>query len=120
MWRRLSAIPFLFYMVEERAVGTVNPFHHILNGLTAKSLPLRVKRFLDFCDMDFQLIGRKMLSVQPVIPSVHGNTKIIESGCVSGPDNYCLDMRLRNKPEQMVIEVNKNGVECVYDVKLDI
>ena len=48
------------------------------------------------------------------------DTKIIESGCVSGPDNYCLDMRLRNKPEQMVIEVNKNGVECVYDVKLDV
>lgn len=47
------------------------------------------------------------------------DTKVIESGCVSGPDNYCMDMRLRNRPEQCVIEVNRSGVECIYDIKLD-
>lgn len=80
MWRRLSAMPFLFYMVEERAVRTVNPFHHILNSLTPKSLPFRMKRFLDLRDMDFQLFGRKVLSVQTVIPPVHGNAVIPDRG----------------------------------------
>ena len=80
MRQRLSAVPFLFHMFKERTVGTVNPFHHILDGLATKSLPLRMKRFLDFCDMDFQLFGRKMLSVQTVIPPVHGNTVIPDGG----------------------------------------
>lgn len=80
MRRRLSAVPFLFHMFKERTVGTVNPFHHILDGLTAKSLPLRMKRFLDFRDMDFQLLGRKVLPVQTVIPPVHGNAVIPDRG----------------------------------------
>jgi len=47
------------------------------------------------------------------------DSKVIESGCVSGPDNYCMDHRLRNKPEQAVLVVSDNGLECLYDVKLD-
>lgn len=47
------------------------------------------------------------------------DSKVVESGCVSGPDNYCMDHRLRNKPEQMVLVVSDNGLECLYDVKLD-
>lgn len=47
------------------------------------------------------------------------DSKVIESGCVSGPDNYCMDHRLRNKPEQAVLVVSKDGLECLYDVKLD-
>lgn len=47
------------------------------------------------------------------------DTKVVESGCVSGPDNYCMDHRLRNKPEQAVLVVSDDGLECLYDVKLD-
>lgn len=45
------------------------------------------------------------------------DSKVIESGCLSGPDNYCMDHRLQNKPEQMVLVVNDTGIECLYDVK---
>ena len=47
------------------------------------------------------------------------DTKIIQSGCVSGSDNYCLDKRLRNRPEQTVSIVDKNGLVCIYDIKID-
>lgn len=67
-------------MVKKCFVGTVNPFHHVLDSLAPKSLPLRMERFLDFRDMDFQLLGRKMLSVQTVIPPVHGNAVIPDRG----------------------------------------
>ena len=45
------------------------------------------------------------------------DSKVIESGCLSGPDNFCMDHRLQNKPEQMVLVVNDTGIECLYDVK---
>ena len=47
------------------------------------------------------------------------DSKVIQSGCVSGSDNYCLDKRLRNKPEQTVSVVDANGLVCLYDIKLD-
>lgn len=47
------------------------------------------------------------------------DTKVYESGCVDGPDNYCMDKRLKNKPEQTVLLVNDTGLECAYDIKLD-
>lgn len=47
------------------------------------------------------------------------DTKVYESGCVSGPDTYCMDKRLRNKPEQTILVVGEKGVKCAYDVKLD-
>lgn len=47
------------------------------------------------------------------------DTKVIQSGCVSGSDNYCLDKRLRNRPEQTISVVNNSGLLCVYDVKLN-
>lgn len=47
------------------------------------------------------------------------DTKIIESGCVSGPDNYCMDHRLCNRPEQSVAVINDQGLECLYNVCLD-
>lgn len=46
------------------------------------------------------------------------DTKVVESGCIVGADNYCMDKRLRNKPEQMVLVVSEDGLECLYDVKL--
>lgn len=47
------------------------------------------------------------------------DTKVYESGCVDGPDNYCMDKRLKNKPEQTVLLINDTGLECAYDIKLD-
>lgn len=47
------------------------------------------------------------------------DTKVYESGCVDGPDSYCMDKRLKNKPEQTVLVVNDQGLDCAYDIKLD-
>lgn len=47
------------------------------------------------------------------------DTKVYESGCVSGSDTYCMDKRLRNNPEQTIIVIGDKGVDCAYDVTLD-
>lgn len=47
------------------------------------------------------------------------NTKVIESGCVSGADNYSLDLRLCTSPEQTVSVVSESGLVCLYDIQLD-
>ena len=46
------------------------------------------------------------------------HTKIIESGCVSGTDQYALSIRKTNKPEQTVSVVNNKGLVCLYDIQL--
>lgn len=45
------------------------------------------------------------------------NTKIIESGCLSGVDNYALDLRLNTNPSQTISVITKDGLDCLYDVK---
>lgn len=45
------------------------------------------------------------------------DTKVITSGCLSGPDNFCMDKRLRNRPEQVIAVFGDDGLDCVYDVK---
>lgn len=45
------------------------------------------------------------------------DTKVIESGCLSGTDNYCIDNRLRNRPEQTISIINDDGLVCLYDIK---
>ena len=47
------------------------------------------------------------------------DTKVIQSGCISGCDNYCIDKRLKNRPEQTVSVVDENGLVCIYDIKVD-
>lgn len=47
------------------------------------------------------------------------DTKVIQSGCISGSDNHCLDRRLKNRPEQTISIVNSEGLVCIYDIKLD-
>jgi len=47
------------------------------------------------------------------------DTKVIESGCLSGTDNYALDLRVRNKPEQTISVITTNGLDCLYDVKFN-
>lgn len=46
--------------------------------------------------------------------------KVIQSGCFSGMDNYSIDIRKSGTPEQTVCVIsNANGLECIYDVKLN-
>lgn len=45
------------------------------------------------------------------------DTKVIESGCLSGVDNFAVDNRLMNKPEQTVAICDKNGLVCTYDIR---
>ena len=47
------------------------------------------------------------------------DTKVIESGCVSGSDAYAVSIRKTNKPEQTVSVIGENGLICLYDIKLD-
>lgn len=45
------------------------------------------------------------------------DTKVITSGCLSGSDNFCMDKRLRNRPEQVIAVFGNEELDCVYDVK---
>jgi DNA polymerase II small subunit/DNA polymerase delta subunit B len=47
------------------------------------------------------------------------DTKVIESGCVSGTDHYAISIRKTNKPEQTVSVVGYDGFICLYDIQLD-
>lgn len=47
------------------------------------------------------------------------DTKVIQSGCVSGADNYAISIRKANRPEQTVSVVSDDGFECLYDIQLD-
>lgn len=47
------------------------------------------------------------------------DTKVITSGCMSGSDNYCMDKRLRGKPEQVVSVITDDGLECNYDIRFE-
>lgn len=44
------------------------------------------------------------------------NSKVIESGCLSGVDNYALDLRITGKPSQTISVITNNGLDCLYDV----
>lgn len=44
------------------------------------------------------------------------NTKVIQSGCMSGTDNYALDKRLVDFPSQTVSVITDKGLECLYDI----
>ena len=45
------------------------------------------------------------------------NSKCLQAGSLSGSDSYCMDKRLQNRPEQLIAVINKNGLDCLYDVK---
>ena len=47
------------------------------------------------------------------------DTKVIESGCISGSDQFAVSIRKTNKPEQTVSVVGDNGLICLYDIQLD-
>lgn len=45
-------------------------------------------------------------------------TKVIQSGCICGADNYAIDHRLYSPPEQTVSVIDEDGLECLYYVDL--
>ena len=47
------------------------------------------------------------------------DTKVIESGSVSGADAYAVSIRKVSKPEQTVSVIGNNGLVCLYDIQLD-
>lgn len=47
------------------------------------------------------------------------DTKVIESGCVSGSDQFSTSIRKVNRPEQTVSVIDLNGIKCLYDIQLD-
>lgn len=47
------------------------------------------------------------------------DTKIIESGCVSGSDQFATSIRKVNRPEQTISIIGESGLICLYDIQLD-
>lgn len=47
------------------------------------------------------------------------DTKVIESGCISGTDAYAMSIRKCNRPEQTVSIIDETGLVCLYDIQLD-
>lgn len=47
------------------------------------------------------------------------DTKVIQSGCVSGSDGYVMNMRKSNRAEQTVSVIGDKGLICLYDIQLD-
>lgn len=64
---------------------------------------------------DIVLLGHRHLNG---LSTVY-DTKIIESGSMSGTDNYATSIRKANRPEQTVSVIGDNGLICLYDVQLD-
>lgn len=64
---------------------------------------------------DIVLLGHRHLNG---LTTVY-DTKVIESGCVSGADAYAVSIRKVNKPEQTVSVIGDNGLVCLYDIQLD-
>lgn len=47
-----------------------------------------------------------------------GDVKVVQSGCISGSDEYALNNRMRNRPEQAVCVITEEeGLDCIYDIK---
>lgn len=64
---------------------------------------------------DIVLLGHRHLNG---LTTVY-DTKVIESGCVSGTDAYAMSIRKANKPEQTISVIGNNGLVCIYDIQLD-
>lgn len=64
---------------------------------------------------DIVLLGHRHLNG---LTTVY-DTKVIESGCVSGTDEYAMSIRKVNKPEQTISVIDSNGLVCLYDFQLN-
>ena len=76
-----------------------------------------VQKFTMFLNMrpDIVYLGHRHTNA---LTTVY-DSKVIESGCMSGSDNYCMDKRLRNKPEQTISVITDKGLDCLYNVVFD-
>lgn len=46
------------------------------------------------------------------------DVKCVQSGCLSGPDEFAINNRMRNRPEQAVCVITETeGLDCIYDIK---
>ena len=46
------------------------------------------------------------------------DSKVLQAGSLSGSDSYCMDKRLKNRPEQLAAVINNiSGLDCIYDIK---
>ena len=63
---------------------------------------------------DIVLLGHRHLNG---LTTVY-DTKVIESGCISGTDEYAMSIRKVNKPEQTISVIDSNGLVCLYDFQL--
>lgn len=64
---------------------------------------------------DIVLLGHRHTNAMETVY----DTKVIQSGCVSGADAYAMSIRKTNKPEQTVSVIGDNGLICLYDIQLD-
>lgn len=64
---------------------------------------------------DFVFMGHRHTNAMSTVY----DTKIIQSGTIASTDNYAMNLKLKNKPEQTVCIINRDGLDCIYDVKLD-
>lgn len=46
-----------------------------------------------------------------------GESIVVQSGTLSGTDNYALDLRLHSNPAQTISVVTKDGLDCLYNVE---
>jgi hypothetical protein len=64
---------------------------------------------------DIVLLGHRHTNAMETVY----DTKVIQSGCVSGSDAYAMSIRKTNKPEQTVSVIGENGLICLYDIQLN-
>nr|DAW30618.1 MAG TPA: DNA polymerase II small subunit [Caudoviricetes sp.] len=64
---------------------------------------------------DIVLLGHRHTNAMETVY----DTKVIQSGCVSGSDAYAMSIRKTNKPEQTVSVIGDAGLICLYDIQLD-
>lgn len=64
---------------------------------------------------DIVLLGHRHTNAMETVY----DCKVLQSGCVSGTDQYAMSLRKSNRPEQTVSVVGEDGLVCVYDIQLD-
>lgn len=62
---------------------------------------------------DIIILGHKHYNMY----TTNNRTKIVQSGSFIGPDDYSISKRLIGRPEQTLLVINENGLDCIYDVR---
>lgn len=77
------------------------------------SIATTINKFLK-ARIDLCLLGHRHTNAM----KTDGDIKVVQSGCMSGSDEYALNARYRNRPEQAICIITENeGLDCIYDVK---